>query len=115
MVMGGSFDRLLEEVHVFALSTRYKAARLRSVDKFQGQEGPVRILSVCVTYREYGSRGFVFILDRNRINAAISRAQCLAVVVADARITRATPASLDEIMLINLFCKLANHTSRMCC
>lgn len=62
------------------------AARAGSVDKFQGQQAPVCILSLCSSYGEYGSRGLAFILDRNRINVAVSRAQCLAVVVADPRI-----------------------------
>jgi uncharacterized protein len=84
-------------------------ARIGSVDKFQGQEAPVCILSLCSSYGEYGSRGLAFILDRNRINVAISRAQCLAVVVADPRIAGSTPGSLDEMRLLNLFCKLADH------
>ncbi len=83
-------------------------ARVGSVDKFQGQEAPVCILSLCSSYGEYGSRGLTFILDRNRINVAISRAQCLAVVVADPRIATATAVSIDEMMLINVFCKLTD-------
>jgi predicted RecB family nuclease len=82
-------------------------ARVGSVDKFQGQEAPVCILSLCSSYGEYGSRGLAFILDRNRINVAISRAQCLAVVVADPRISSATAGSIGEMMLLNVFCKLA--------
>ena len=58
-------------------------ARVGSVDKFQGQEAAVCILSLCSSYGEYGSRGLSFILDRSRINVAISRAKCLAVVVGD--------------------------------
>ena len=81
-------------------------ARVGSVDKFQGQEAPVCILSLCSSYGEYGSRGLGFILDRNRVNVAISRAKCLAVVVADPRIATSPASSLDEIKLINLFCKL---------
>ena len=84
------------------------AARVGSVDKFQGQEAPVCILSLCSSYGEYGSRGLAFILDRNRINVAVSRAQCLAVVVADPRIASAIAGSIDEMKLINLFCKLAS-------
>ncbi|MDO8519420.1 MAG: TM0106 family RecB-like putative nuclease [Deltaproteobacteria bacterium] len=84
-----------------------KGARVGSVDKFQGQEAPVCILSLCSSFGEYGSRGLAFILDRNRINVAISRAQCLAVIVADPRIAGATPGSLQEMTLINLFCKLS--------
>ena len=86
-------------------------ARVGSVDKFQGQEAPVCILSLCSSYGEYGSRGLAFILDRNRINVAISRAQCLAVVVADPRISLAIPGTLDEMKLINLFCKMARYGS----
>jgi len=85
-------------------------ARVGSVDKFQGQEAPVCILSLCSSYGEYGSRGLGFILDRNRINVAISRAQCPAVVVADPRIATTPPGSLDEMTLINLFCKLSAPT-----
>lgn len=83
-------------------------ARVGSVDKFQGQEAPVCILSLCSSYGEYGSRGLAFILDRNRINVAVSRAQCLAVVVADPRIAGAAAGSLEEMNLINLFCKLSS-------
>ena len=85
-----------------------QGARVGSVDKFQGQEAPICILSLCSSDGEYGSRGLAFILDQNRINVAISRAQCLAIVVADHRIAGAIPGSLDEMKLINLFCKLAN-------
>jgi predicted RecB family nuclease len=86
-------------------------ARVGSVDKFQGQEAPISILSLCSSYGEYGSRGLAFILDRNRLNVAISRAQCLAIVVADPRIASAIPGSLDEMTLLNLFCKLANYSN----
>ena len=85
-------------------------ARVGSVDKFQGQQAPVCVLSLCSSYGEYGSRGLAFILDRNRLNVAVSRAQCLAVVVADPRITGAAAGSIDEMMLINLFCKLAESS-----
>jgi uncharacterized protein len=81
-------------------------ARVGSVDKFQGQEAPVCILCLCSSVGEYGSRGLGFILDRNRINVAISRAQCLAVVIADPRIATTLASSIDEMRLLNLFCKL---------
>jgi uncharacterized protein len=83
-------------------------ARVGSVDKFQGQQAPVCILSLCSSYGEYGSRGLAFILDRNRVNVAISRAKCLAIVVGDPRIGSAAAGSIEEMMLINLFCKLVS-------
>jgi len=81
-------------------------ARVGSVDRFQGQEAPVCILSLCSSYGEYGGRGLAFILDRNRINVAVSRAQCLAIVVGDPRIANSSAGSIGEMMLLNLFCKL---------
>ena len=74
-----------------------EGARAGSVDKFQGQEAPVCILSLCSSFGEYGSRGLGFILDRNRINVAVSRAQCLAIVVGDSRIAGSPASSLDEM------------------
>ena len=92
---------------VRALKTALPAgARIGSVDKFQGQEAAVCILSLCSSYGEYGSRGLRFILDRSRINVAISRAKCLAVVVGDQRIANTPAGSIGEMMLLNLCCKL---------
>lgn len=81
-------------------------ARVGSVDKFQGQEAPVCVLSLCSSFGEYGSRGLGFILDQNRINVAVSRAKCLAIIVADPRIAETSPNSLADMKLLNLYCKL---------
>ena len=83
-----------------------KGARVGSVDKFQGQEAAVCILSLCSSYGEYGSRGLRFILDRSRINVAISRAKCLAIVVGDPRIANTAAGSIEGMMLLNLFCRI---------
>jgi uncharacterized protein len=82
-------------------------AKVGSVDRFQGQEAPVVIVSLCSSAGEFGTRGLGFILDRNRLNVALSRAQALAIVVGDPNIA-ATPAnSIKELALLNTFCRLA--------
>lgn len=81
-------------------------ARIGSVDRFQGLEAPVCILSLCSSVGEYGSRGLGFILDQNRMNVAISRAQCLAIAVGDPRIASTSANTIDQMKLLNLFCKL---------
>jgi uncharacterized protein len=63
-------------------------------------------LSTCSSYGEYGARGLQFILDTNRINVAISRAQCLAVVVGDARIQNTPVSSIRELELVNNYCRI---------
>jgi len=86
-------------------------ARVGSIDRFQGQQAPVCVVSMCSSFGEYGSRGLAFILDRNRLNVAISRAQCLAVVVADPRIGCAIPNNVEEMKLLNLFCKISARSA----
>ncbi len=57
-----------------ALGTR---DRVGSVDKFQGKQAPVVIVSMCASDVSSAPRGLEFLLSRNRLNVAISRAQSL--------------------------------------
>ena len=83
-----------------------RGARIGSVDRFQGQEAPVVIVSLCSSAGEFGVRGLGFILDRNRLNVAISRAQALAVVVGDPNIASTPANSIKELRLLNTFCRM---------
>jgi len=79
-------------------------AKVGSVDKFQGQEAPVVIISLCASSGEDSPRGLDFILDKNRLNVAISRAQSLVVLVASPVLAQSTVSQLKQMELINLFC-----------
>lgn len=78
-------------------------AKIGSVDKFQGQEAPVVFLSMCTSDASESLRGLDFLFDRRRINVAISRAQTLAIVIANPAIGRAQASSVDQLKLVNLF------------
>jgi uncharacterized protein len=80
--------------------------RIASVDKFQGQEASVVIVSMCASSLDETPRGPAFLLSPNRINVAISRARCLAIVVASDTLVRTRPSSVAELELLNLFCRL---------
>ncbi|MGH9205105.1 MAG: DEAD/DEAH box helicase, partial [Acidimicrobiales bacterium] len=56
-------------------------ARVGTVDKFQGAEAPVVVISMTASSVADIPRGIPFLLNRNRLNVAISRAQYAAVVV----------------------------------
>jgi uncharacterized protein len=55
-------------------------ARVGTVDKFQGQEAPVAIYSMTSSNAE-NPGAIEFVLNRNRVNVAISRSQCLSIVI----------------------------------
>ena len=80
-----------------------KQAKVGSVDKFQGQEAPIVILSLCASDATESSRGMEFILDRNRMNVAISRAQAMAIVVANPGLVDSISDNLKGMELANLF------------
>ncbi|MFZ0902947.1 MAG: TM0106 family RecB-like putative nuclease, partial [Mycobacterium sp.] len=55
--------------------------RVGTVDKFQGTQAPVVFISMTASSVEDIPRGIPFLLNRNRLNVAISRAQYAAVIV----------------------------------
>jgi uncharacterized protein len=70
------------------------------VDKFQGQQAPVVLVSMACSAVAEAPRGAEFLLNRNRINVAISRAQWRAVIVRSPELTNYMPArphSLEEL------------------
>ena len=85
------------------------AARVGSVDKFQGQEAPVVIVSLASSSLEDAPRGADFLLNRNRLNVAVSRAQALAIVVASPALLAPRCRTIEEMRLVNLLCRLRHY------
>lgn len=72
--------------------------RVGTVDRFQGQEAPVAIVSMAASSSADAPRGLGFLLDRNRINVAISRAQWCAVLIRSRELTAAMPSSTRGLL-----------------
>ena len=68
------------------------AVRVGTVDLFQGQEAPVVLISLATSSDEDVPRSIEFLFSRNRLNVAVSRAQCLAIVVANPQLLDCTGA-----------------------
>ncbi|WP_197520774.1 DEAD/DEAH box helicase, partial [Mycobacterium sp. E2238] len=74
--------------------------RVGTVDKFQGGQAPVVFISMTASSADVVPRGMSFLLNRNRLNVAISRAQYAAVIVRSGSLTEylpSTPAGLIEL------------------
>jgi predicted RecB family nuclease len=79
--------------------------RVGTVDKFQGQEAPVVIVSLASSSGEEAPRGLSFVFNRNRINVATSRAQCRVELVCSPRLLEADCKTVDEMRLVNALCR----------
>ncbi len=82
-----------------------RGARVGTVDRFQGQEAPVVIVSLAASSAEDVPRGMEFLYSRNRLNVAVSRAQALAVLVASPALLAARCRSVDQMRLVNMLCR----------
>ncbi len=77
--------------------------QIGTVDKFQGQEAPVVIVSMTTSKGSDAPRGTEFLFNPNRFNVAISRAECLAIVVHGADLLEGAWTKIDDLRRLNLF------------
>ncbi|GAB4275514.1 MAG: TM0106 family RecB-like putative nuclease [Pararhodobacter sp.] len=80
--------------------------RVGTVDKFQGQEAPVCLVSMTASSAEDIPRGLEFLYSTNRINVAVSRAKALALVFASPRLREAQCETVEQMRLVNVVCGL---------
>jgi uncharacterized protein len=76
-----------------------------TVDKFQGRQAPVVIYSMATSSPEEAPRGMEFLYSLNRLNVAVSRAQCLAVMVASPSLFELSCKTPKQMRLANAFCR----------
>ncbi len=79
--------------------------RVGTVDKFQGQEADVVFFSMASSSGADIPRGLEFLLSANRLNVAISRARCLAYLVASPRLLEVDCRSIEQMRLANALCR----------
>jgi predicted RecB family nuclease len=97
---------------VSALSRRLATGvRVGTVDKFQGQEAPVVFYSMTTSTPEDAPRGMEFLYSLNRLNVAISRARCVAVIVASPSLFQVQCKTPRQVTLANALCRYLEMAS----
>jgi predicted RecB family nuclease len=97
--------RIRDELDAAGLS----AVKVGTVDKFQGQEAPVAFISMTASSHGDVPRGMAFLLNRNRVNVAVSRAKWRAVIVRSAALTAYMPSSGAELLELGAFIGLCGE------
>jgi uncharacterized protein len=87
-----------------------EGARVGTVDKFQGQEAEVVIISMATSNGDYLPRLIEFLYSRNRLNVAISRARCLAILVANPALMSIRCTTPEQMALVNTLCWVRDYS-----
>ena len=92
------------------LNKQYKeGVKVGTIDLFQGQEAKVVLISMTTSDVESLPRHKDFFFSRNRLNVAISRAENVAIIIFNENLLLASTNSIEEMKLMNNFCKLLNY------
>lgn len=97
---------------VVQLRRRLDAAGLHyvqagTVDKFQGRQAPVVFVSMTASSIDDVPRGISFLLNRNRLNVAVSRAKFACVIVHSERLTDYLPLTPGGLIELGAFLSLS--------
>ena len=102
-------DSGIPKKYIKALKVKIKNARVGTIDKFQGQEAPVNIISMTSSDSETLPRNKEFFFDKNRLNVAISRAQVASIILFNPKLLEFSPKNINQIKLMNNFFKLLDY------
>ena len=83
-----------------------------TVDKFQGREAAVVFFSMATSSGDVIPRNLDFLFSRNRLNVAVSRARCLAVLVASERLLDVRCRTVEQMRLVNALCRFVELAER---
>ncbi len=83
-------------------------ARVGTVDKFQGQEAEVVLISMTTSSEAELPRFMEFLFSKNRLNVAVSRAKSLAVLVANPALMTIKCSTPEQMGLVNTLCWIAS-------
>lgn len=91
--------------HVARLRAALPGLRVGTVDKFQGQQAPVVIYSTASSSAADAPRGVDFLYDIHRLNVAVSRAKCLAVLLGSPSLLDADVRTPEQLRKVNALCR----------
>lgn len=83
--------------------------RVGTVDKFQGQEAAIAIVSLAASSSADVPRGMSFLLMKNRLNVAVSRAKWAAYLVHSPELTEYLPNTPTGLTELSAFIRLVEQ------
>ncbi len=90
-----------------------EGARVGTVDKFQGQQAEVVIVSMATSSGDDLPRFMEFLYSKNRLNVALSRARCLAILIASPALKAIRCKTVEQMALVSTLCWVDEYAGRL--
>ncbi|MBF4573874.1 TM0106 family RecB-like putative nuclease [Herbiconiux sp. VKM Ac-1786] len=108
IIVVAPYNAQVERLRAHLTAAGFPGVRVGTVDKFQGQEAPVAIVSLAASSAADVPRGIAFLLMKNRLNVAISRAKWAAHLVYSPALTDHLPLNPAELATLSAFLRLTH-------
>lgn len=89
-------------------ANRFADVEVGTVDKFQGREAMAVIVSLASSSADDAPRGLGFVLDRNRLNVALSRAKTNSFLVYSPALLKSGLANIEQLTSVSRLAGLVN-------
>lgn len=106
VIVVAAFNDQVRTIRSFLKRNGMTGIRVGTVDKFQGQEAVVVIVSMATSSDEDLPRGIEFLLSPNRLNVAISRGKWASYIVHSPELRNITPSSVEGLLNLGGFLEL---------
>ncbi|MFB2556679.1 TM0106 family RecB-like putative nuclease [Herbiconiux liangxiaofengii] len=112
VIVVAPYNAQVELLRAHLTAAGFADTSVGTVDTFQGREAPVAIVSLAASSATDVPRGIGFLLMKNRLNVAISRAKWAAHLVYSPALTEHLPANPSELATVSAFLRLtrARHS-----
>jgi uncharacterized protein len=108
VIVVAPYNAQVELLRLRLAEAGYESIPVGTVDKFQGREAAVAIVSLAASSADDVPRGLEFLLMANRLNVAISRAQWAAYLVYSPALTDALPNTEQTLAQLSAFIRLVS-------
>lgn len=112
IIVVAAYNAQVETVSDALVAAGLAEIRVGTVDRFQGLEAVIAIVTLAASSAEDVPRGLEFLLMRNRLNVAISRAQWAAHLISSDRLGEGLPQSAEGLSALSGYLRLTERAAR---
>jgi uncharacterized protein len=110
VIVVAAYNAQVERLRSVLTAAGLGAVPVGTVDKFQGREAAVAIVSLAASSATDVPRGIGFLLMKNRLNVAISRAKWAAYLVLSPELGEHLPVNAADLATLSAFLRLTRET-----